>query len=157
MCVATSTIIAVSVAGASIASQQLAAKKARDAARAAAATQQTAADEALGLQKSQYAQSRADFSPYQTAGAGAMSRLATQASAPTPSFRPGQPPQLGMPQGPPASSPMGASPAPLMSSPPAGAPGQLVMMQGPDGAKRPVPPDVAKQLQTRGFTVVANG
>jgi len=70
MCVATVIIVA---AGA--VTSAVAAKQSADASKRAQAAQTSAANEALALQKSQYAQSRAEFAPYQNAAAEAIGRM----------------------------------------------------------------------------------
>ncbi len=171
-CVATSTIIAVSVAGASVASQQIAAKKQRDAAKEAAATQTAAGDKALAAQQSAYQTQRQDFSPYQQAGQGALGRLTQRAQTLPPTFNPngpqaslgnpmgGQPPpqQLGGPMGTPGmpqGQPMGGAP----QWPPQGQQGpspmeqqqmgqqqKMVMLRAPDGTTQPFPANVVQQV-----------
>ncbi len=178
MCVATSTIIAVSVAGASVASQQIAAKKQRDAAKDAAATQTAAGDKALAAQQTAYQTQRQDFSPYQQAGQGALGRLNQRAGQQAPTFNPngpqaslgnpmgGQmPPQQpqqppggqmgtpGMPQGgPPPQAPQGPPPTQQQQLGQQQAP-RMVLMQGPDGSKRPVLKQMLTDAQARGRCV----
>jgi len=118
VCVATTTIIAVSVAGASIASSQIAAKKGRDAAKKAADAQTASADQALDVQKTRYQQERADFDPYQTGGRQALAALATRASAPTQGFHQAPPAQLGAYAGSPTpAGQSGPGPAGAMAPP----------------------------------------
>lgn len=164
MCVAIAVVAGIAAAG-----TITAAKMQSGAAQNASKTTAEAADKALAFQKEQYQQERTDFNPYQTAGASALGRMSTQAAAPVQGFRQPPPPaQLGTPiakaptlPGQPmggAPMPMGA-PAPLGGTAPTAptAPGPMVLMRGPDGAQRQVPTQVAQQLQTRGFTVVAHG
>ena len=175
MCVATSTIIAVSVAGASVASQQIAAKKQRDAAKDAAATQTAAGDKALAAQQTAYQTQRQDFSPYQQAGQGALGRLNQRAAAPPPQFNPngpqaslgnpmgGQMPQSA-PQQPPGGqmAPQGPPPTQQQQLGQQQAPtGKMVLLRAPDGSTRPFPeasvPQVMAAAQAKGHQLQVVG
>lgn len=182
--ITTATIIGISAAAASTGATVYAAKKGANAAKDAARQQTDAAEKALETQRESYATQRQDFSPYQRAGNEALQRLQDMGRGPRNTFDPGAPMRtLGNPTGPgsgntsianarPGSGGMGQMGMNSSQAPPGGpiaaqgmAQGgppssplqgqQMVLMQGPDGAKRPVPANVAEQLKQRGFTVVS--
>jgi hypothetical protein len=155
----------------SAASNLVSAKLQSNAADRASRTQAEAADKALAFQKEQYQQSRADFNPYLQAGADALGRMGTAATAPVTSFRPGQPQQLGMAQGippqPMARGPVSAGAAAFQGQPPQlgmapqgpqpqGAQGgALWTIQSPDGETKQLPQAIAQQFIARGARRVA--
>jgi hypothetical protein len=136
------------------------------AAKNAAKTQADSAKEALAVQQQMYQQQRQDFQPYQQAGTGAVGRLTERAGQAYPQFQPGGTASLGNPSGMPQQAAQGV---PRGTIAPSGMPGQgqgpmspqgapqgpqMVLMQGPDGSRRPVPANVAQQLTQRGFRVI---
>jgi len=176
MCVATVIIV-----GGAVASSVIAAKAQSNAADKARAAQTAAANEALAVQKQQYAQSRQDFSPYQQAGAQAIGRMQGMSQQPRMTFNPSDPASWhgaartssdlsdgasalsrGTPQTFDGSTPpqLGlpqAQPAPLGGQPvqPAQPAGEMTLMQAPDGSPpRPVPSHLVQQLIAKGATVV---
>lgn len=145
MCVATSTAIAIGVGAAGAASSIASAKIQSNAAKNAAKTQTDAATQARNVQQQQYQQARQDFNPYQQAGIGSLGRLNASAGAPRQAFNPGAPSGgFQMPQNPGSAPPGGATPGPAMPQQPP------VMMQGPDGSRRPVPANLVQQFEERG-------
>lgn len=178
MCVAT-----VIVVGGAVASSVIAAKAQSAAAKRASDAQTAAANEALAVQKQQYAQKRADFEPYAAAGRQALGRMQGMAAQPRMTFDPtnaaswtgparasgdlgdsasplarttpqtfdgSTPPQLGLPQAPPAG--LGMS-QPAQAAQPAG---EMTLMQAPDGSPpRPVPSHLVQQLIAKGAKVVS--
>jgi hypothetical protein len=155
MCVAVAIVAGIAVAG-----TVTAAKIQSNAAGNASKTSAEAADKALAFQKEQYAQSRADFNPYQQAGLAASARMEARATQPTQGFRqpapPAAPAQLGLPQSAPPPTPPQRAPGPDVQTmgQPQGAPPQLgqsaapekmVTLRAPDGSTHPFP---ASQVQT---------
>lgn len=153
------------------------AHKESEAAKDAAATQSAAADKSLAMQKEQFDAQKTAFQPYAQNGANAANRLSLATQAPPPVFTPGQPQKpmtladMGQPQQPQGTTPGPGAPMPMPAKlqpqggvpqpqqPPPGAQPGLVMVQGPDGSSRRVPPPVAQQLvqSGRGFKVIAGG
>lgn len=165
--ITTATIVGIAAAGASAGATVYAAKKGASAAKDAAAQQTSAADKALAAQKESYATQRQDFDPFRQAAGGAVNRLQQQSAQPRMTFVPGQQATLGNPMGAqmPQNPGQGGSGPTMQPQPmpgkaqgpmlPQGQPqGQMVLMQGPDGSKRPVPAHVVPQLQQRGFQVI---
>jgi len=167
--ITTAVIVGVAAAGASAGATVYAANKSSNAAKNAAKTQSDAANTALGVQKSQYEQSRQDFSPYQQAGASSVGQLQQRAGQQTPQFNPGAQPQwgnLGNPQGgqmpprmQPQGPPMGGQPMPPQGGmAPQGQPGmggpmgqqqapqKMVVLRAPDGTTHPFPQDKVQQV-----------
>lgn len=124
-------------AGADVAKAAIASRAAGQAAN----TQSAAADKSLAFQQGIYGQQQQNFAPYLQAGQQALGRLGQQATAPPPTFRPGQPQQLG-------NLGMGAAP-----QPPPGQ-NQMVLMEGPDRVRKPVPQQYVQQLIAKNFRVV---
>jgi len=178
MCVATAIVVGVGAVGAVVAADQQ-----RRASNNAIKASKEAADQALAVQKAQYAQARADFEPYAARGREGIGRLSTLGKQAPPTFdptnaatwqgsqwqnpalteqRPGAPSALpGQGQAPPQlglpqapPSAVGVGAAPAAQ--PAQPAGDTVLMQAPDGSPpRPVPSHLVQQLIAKGATVIS--
>lgn len=135
-----------------------------NAAKKVAAIQSASADKALAAQKAGYESQRADFEPYQQAGAAALGRLGATAGT----FTGGMPQQPQMPQQgglgqlgqPPQGQAQMGGMSPQMGQAvpqqPGGGPmpGSLVRVKAPNGQIAMLPRDMAQRAVEKGAQVI---
>lgn len=142
--VAIPLITAAAGTGATLATAKMASNSAKNAAK----QQQVGTNQALGLQRDIYTQTRQDQAPYRAIGSGALNSLGAMTGIPMDGQSQGPTLATMGQMGAPRSVGSGQTPAAAASA------GGVVMMRAPDGTVKAVPRDQVAHFQQAGAQVV---